>query len=324
MNEKEVKVHQGRHGKQIFKICDTCGKMFTVRSTWDRHKQLHDAEKKGNRCVCKICGRSFTLQAALKFHLKKHSKDRPHGCEVCGKTFKESSSLDKHRPIHTGIKHLSCEYCGKGFSRRDNLKSHLRTHTREKPFECDVCDAAFTHNVSLKTHKRSAHGIDMWKDQKSQVVEEFDDFNLQNPQLHEKQENQDTNDTEEKKLPSLKDADSQEGQNQISQRKIRKYSGRKAEDSNKCKSPTDSCSLLPVSNPQTDSTPMVTPVVANFPPSPGKSQPLVHNLHDTSSVSHDGKEMDSGFGEAYMASHMERSSDQLINEDRSEKEFTHL
>ena len=100
-------------------------------------------------------------------------------CESCGSTFKSHSAFNRHRYTHSDVKPLTCEYCGKGFTSGYNLKGHLRTHTGDKPFKCDVCNAAFTHNVSLKTHKKSAHGIDMWKDQKSQVLKQFSDSRIE-------------------------------------------------------------------------------------------------------------------------------------------------
>ena len=178
----EVKIHQRMHKQK--KLCDTCGKVFSYRDNWKLHMQSHETEATGNWFICKICGKTFKFSHLLRQHVQWHSKERPFICEVCGKSFKHINHLSKHRKIHSDVKPLSCEYCRKGFARSDNLKAHLRTHTGQKPFKCDVCDAAFTHNVSLKTHKRSAHGIDMWKEQKSQVVEEFDNFNYKDPELY--------------------------------------------------------------------------------------------------------------------------------------------
>ena len=184
---KEVERHRQKHEREVCKVCDTCGIMFTSRPMWDLHRRKHEAEKTNQWYVCKKCNASFHYKNGLEKHLARHTAKRPHVCEFCGKAFKQISSLARHRFIHSNDKPMSCEFCGKGFTSRYNLKGHLRTHTGEKPFKCDICEAAFTHNVSLKTHKKSAHGIDVWKDQKSQIVEEFDDVNLTDPKMYEKQ-----------------------------------------------------------------------------------------------------------------------------------------
>ena len=172
--EVEIKKHRARHKQMRRNICDICGMIFTSRDSWATHKMKHVAEKTGDWFVCRMCGQTFPTQQRLKNHMRRHTKERPYVCEVCGKAFKSSYSLDRHCLVHSGVKPLSCEFCGKGFACGYNLKSHLRTHTGEKPYKCDVCNSSFTHNVSLKTHKRSAHGIDLWKIQKSKRLEEFD------------------------------------------------------------------------------------------------------------------------------------------------------
>ena len=184
---KEVEKHRQKHEREVCKVCDTCGILFTRRHMWDLHQRKHEAEKTNQWYVCKKCNASFHYKKGLEKHLARHTAERPHVCEFCGKSFKQASTLARHQFIHSNDKPLSCEFCGKGFTSRYNLKGHLRTHTGEKPFKCDVCEAAFTHNVSLKTHKRSAHGIDVWKDQKSQIVEEFDDVNITDPKMYERQ-----------------------------------------------------------------------------------------------------------------------------------------
>ena len=184
LDENEYKRHSEKHGRKVCKICDTCGKVYTIYSSWFRHQQLHHVEKSGNLYICKVCGKTFTFASLLRTHMKVHSKERPHVCEICGKSFKTNRHLVRHRFTHSDVKPLSCEYCGKGFASTYNLKCHRRTHTGEKPYKCDVCKASFTHNISLKTHKRSVHGIDMWKGQKPPGSQEIDDINVKDPELY--------------------------------------------------------------------------------------------------------------------------------------------
>ena len=182
------RVHEDYHRNLVKKMaekmhrkCTMCDKVLTNRYEWEVHISEHEKEKQREKeeklsklaRKCKLCQKEFDSVVYLKHHMRRHSQDRPHVCEICGSSFKSSDNLNRHRHKHSDVKPLICEYCGKGFTDRYNLKGHIRTHTGEKPFKCDVCNAAFTHNVSLKTHKKSAHGIDMWKDQKPQKLEEF-------------------------------------------------------------------------------------------------------------------------------------------------------
>ena len=186
-NEYQKHWEKHRHGKQLNKICDTCGKVFKAKSSWFTHLRSHNVVKSNNMYVCKICGKTFSLPGLLKRHIKVHSKERPLVCEICGKRFKLSKSLNRHRRIHSDVKEC-CEFCGKGFNSSCNLRAHLRSHTGEKPYQCEICFAAFTHNVSLKTHKRSAHGIDMWKGHKPPGSQEVDNINIKDPELYKLRE----------------------------------------------------------------------------------------------------------------------------------------
>ncbi|XP_072034332.1 uncharacterized protein [Amphiura filiformis] len=183
VNKFEIEPHRRKHKEVVNKVCDLCGKFFTVRGSWHKHLRTHEAEKTGNRWVCKICGKNYHLRNALTSHMKYHSTKRPHVCEVCGKSFKDAYGLKRHHRIHVTAKPYVCQLCGKGFTQQYNLKGHVRMHTGEKPFQCDMCSAAFTHNGSLKCHKKTAHGIDMTKDKK---FIELDEINLRDPKMYER------------------------------------------------------------------------------------------------------------------------------------------
>ncbi|XP_072034330.1 uncharacterized protein [Amphiura filiformis] len=182
VNEFEIERHRARHKEVVNKVCHTCGEVFNARATWQVHLKKHEAEKTGNQYVCKICGKNFLLLVSLKRHMTCHAKERPHVCEVCGKSFKTKGTWKLHRLIHETTKPYACQSCGKGFTRQDNLRTHERMHTGDKPFKCDFCKAAFAQKVSLTCHKKTAHGIDLAKDQK---FLESDVINAQDPKLYE-------------------------------------------------------------------------------------------------------------------------------------------
>lgn len=185
-NLKEIKNHRKKHEvkRKKKRICEECGAVIGNSKSWWHHRLKHEAERTGKAYICKMCGKSFLLADSLRIHMLRHSKDRPFMCEICAKTFKGKTQLYRHRYVHSEKRPHTCQYCGKGFNSSYNLKGHLRTHTGEKPYQCEICSMAFTHNVSLKTHKKSAHGIDVWSKQKSQVVQEYDDIDVKDPELY--------------------------------------------------------------------------------------------------------------------------------------------
>ncbi|XP_072034329.1 uncharacterized protein [Amphiura filiformis] len=164
-------------------ICGICKKRLFTRGSWSSHMSSHKAQESGKRFICEVCKKEFDIFRYLQCHLRQHTNKPLFTCEKCGKGFKTNPRLNRHMTSHDDIKPYICEQCGKGFTHPYNLNGHLRTHTGEKPFQCDICNAAFTHNVSLKTHKKSAHGIDMWKDQKPQALEVVDHMIVADPNV---------------------------------------------------------------------------------------------------------------------------------------------
>nr|XP_020514540.1 zinc finger protein 846-like isoform X2 [Labrus bergylta] len=103
--------------------------------------ELRDSEstsKSKSQFLCKTCGKDFYSSHSLKFHMRKHTGERPFLCSTCGKSFCQLSVLKKHFQVHTGEKTLSCKTCGKSFRDNHDLTVHMRTHTGPVADRSDV------------------------------------------------------------------------------------------------------------------------------------------------------------------------------------------
>nr|XP_040044140.1 zinc finger protein 664-like isoform X2 [Gasterosteus aculeatus aculeatus] len=133
-------------------VCNTCGKRFIYKSTFETHKTVHSEEKPFS---CKTCGKHFKCSSYLKFHMTQvHTGKRPHSCSTCGKTFTKTSHLKSHLLIHSGERPYSCITCGKTFTQSSRLKRHIIIHTGERPYSCITCGKTFSRPSSLTSHKR--------------------------------------------------------------------------------------------------------------------------------------------------------------------------
>ncbi|XP_044139720.1 zinc finger protein 850-like [Bufo gargarizans] len=131
--------------------CSECGKCFTQKSNFHRHKKFHTTEKP---YFCSDCGKCFTGKSYLVAHERIHTGEKPYSCSECGKYFTQKASLFKHQRFHTGEKPYSCSECGKCFAQKYNLVEHQRIHTGEKLFSCSECEKCFTQKSSLLRHQR--------------------------------------------------------------------------------------------------------------------------------------------------------------------------
>ncbi|XP_072015019.1 uncharacterized protein [Amphiura filiformis] len=146
---------KSRYGRKV-KIyeCQDCGKLFTLKASFDLHERSHKSEKNH---VCKTCGKSFNHKSNLTEHERIHSDVKPYRCEYCGNSFRFQSNLKSHIKMHLGVKNYDCSYCSKNFRQLGQLTVHVRTHTGEKPFQCPHCDHASAQCSTLKVHIRAFH-----------------------------------------------------------------------------------------------------------------------------------------------------------------------
>ena len=142
--------------KPVFK-CHLCPAEYPHMCKLRYHMRKHTGERPFR---CSECSSSFQTSSQRLGHIRRtHVRARKHLCDLCGKKFKDPRTLREHSWTHSGEKPYSCPVCSRGFSKRDAMSVHLRQHTGEKPYVCDQCGQSFTVRVSLRTHLKSKHNI---------------------------------------------------------------------------------------------------------------------------------------------------------------------
>uniref|UniRef100_A0A673T6P7 Zinc finger and SCAN domain containing 31 n=2 Tax=Suricata suricatta TaxID=37032 RepID=A0A673T6P7_SURSU len=152
---EETQEHEGRTKRcsstERRHKCDECGRKFTQKSSFMRHKRIHTGDRP---YPCNVCSRTFIQGSQLIDHQRIHNQLKPYQCDECGKAFYYSSHLVQHQRTHTGEKPFQCGECGKAFHYSSGLVRHQRTHTGEKPYQCHVCGKAFYLSSHLIQHQR--------------------------------------------------------------------------------------------------------------------------------------------------------------------------
>ena len=172
---------------QCKKMCQTCGKTFSSKHSYNNHiKRHHRATKEF--FYCDQCARQFCSKVNLKNHIQvehenmefecitckqtfrtkrekdehhilEHSLDEKYNCEYCGKRFGLTVKLQNHIRHHHEPPKFKCQYCGKLFKQMQTLEGHERMHRGEKPFLCTHCPESFARSGGLSQHLRGVHKI---------------------------------------------------------------------------------------------------------------------------------------------------------------------
>uniref|UniRef100_A0A1B0CW10 C2H2-type domain-containing protein n=1 Tax=Lutzomyia longipalpis TaxID=7200 RepID=A0A1B0CW10_LUTLO len=107
--------------------CESCGKMFGIKKTLERHQEP---------CKCPTCGEISPCVSLSRKHLRKHRPRRLYPCPICEKILSNRTSLAYHKVKHLNSKDVSegiqiagktreCAECGMIFVLKGHLKAHL-------------------------------------------------------------------------------------------------------------------------------------------------------------------------------------------------------
>ena len=109
--------------------CPTCGKEFSVKRTFNNHKQHC-----GIRYQCPLCPMSFSRNDHRHRHVRQQHSKTPD--------------------------RFPCTICEKVFTSKQRLKQHTEAiHSEEKPyFQCWYCDARYAWKSGRQNHMRQVHG----------------------------------------------------------------------------------------------------------------------------------------------------------------------
>lgn len=148
--------------KAKYTCCD-CGRKFTVKGNFVRHKKLHEKRDLEKKCSCEICGKVLGNKYALASHLNTHTRDSSFKCKTCDKTFVSKYTLLDHvRRIHDEIgsgRDKICKQCGRSFFTNSELKYHLKSHTGERPYRCEVCGETYLSSSTLRYHMQKHSNV---------------------------------------------------------------------------------------------------------------------------------------------------------------------
>ncbi|XP_055603899.1 transcription factor grauzone-like [Uranotaenia lowii] len=156
-------VHMAKmHSEEGRMICDTCGKEFKFKPSFDRHVRMHLGIAEDTSVECEICGDILATKVTLKHHMiAKHSEStEQHICNVCGRSAPNKLALDSHkRKIHREEKY-QCEFCEKRFKCPVALKEHRASHTGEVLYNCSFCASTFNSKANMYSHRKKAHPVE--------------------------------------------------------------------------------------------------------------------------------------------------------------------
>lgn len=101
-------------------VCDTCGKKFKNKASFERHVLEHQGIIEPP-VQCAVCGEWRKNTHTLRLHMFTHQREDVY-CSVCNKKCVSKTALRGHmRYAHRKQKNLNCKFCEKVFKDKRNL-----------------------------------------------------------------------------------------------------------------------------------------------------------------------------------------------------------
>ncbi|KAL4239528.1 hypothetical protein ACF0H5_000342 [Mactra antiquata] len=162
--QRHISSHKLHHLDKLFE-CGICDKSFADLNAWKRHREIHLEVRNYS---CNLCGKAFVEKYSLRVHQTSHfyssvktdkNADITSGypCHICGKLSKTKTAMNKHMLTHSAKK-FTCEFCNKRFSVKYSYIRHRRIHTGEKPYKCGFCERSFSDSSAWAKHIKTHSG----------------------------------------------------------------------------------------------------------------------------------------------------------------------
>ena len=81
--------------------CTKCGKLLTSKKMSDHMQSFHMSDDQKNY-KCDTCGKGFGTRRSFEEHKNIHTGEKPFNCKFCPASFASSGNKAMHQRIHLG------------------------------------------------------------------------------------------------------------------------------------------------------------------------------------------------------------------------------